>query len=147
VAEPLDVLADVLVIGGGPAGAWAAVAAAGAGARVVLVDKGYLGTSGATAPSNTGTWFVPPGEGRRLAIAQRQAGAGDLADPRWVERMLDTAWEKLHSLAARGYPFPRDDEGRPYLAILRGPDYMHFSGLDEVRVARADGLAIIAAPS
>jgi succinate dehydrogenase/fumarate reductase flavoprotein subunit len=42
------VLADVLVIGGGPAGAWAAVAAAHAGARVVLVDKGYLGTSGAT---------------------------------------------------------------------------------------------------
>ena len=55
-------LADVLVIGGGPAGAWAAVAAAEAGARVILVDKGYLGTSGATAPSNTGTWFVPPGE-------------------------------------------------------------------------------------
>jgi succinate dehydrogenase/fumarate reductase flavoprotein subunit len=120
------VLADVLVIGGGPAGAWAAVAAAGAGARVVLVDKGYLGTSGATAPANTGTWLVPPGEGRRLAIEQRQPRTGGLADPRWVERTLDTAWEKLHGLADRGYPFPRDDEGRPYLANLRGPDYMHF---------------------
>jgi flavin-dependent dehydrogenase len=54
-AEALDVSADVLVIGGGPAGAWAAIAAAEAGARVILVDKGYLGTSGATAPSNTGT--------------------------------------------------------------------------------------------
>ena len=41
-AETLDVLADVLVIGGGPAGAWAAVAAAEAGARVILVDEGYL---------------------------------------------------------------------------------------------------------
>jgi succinate dehydrogenase/fumarate reductase flavoprotein subunit len=120
------VLADVLVIGGGPAGAWAAVAAAGAGVRVVLVDKGYLGTSGATAPSNTGTWLVSPGEGRRLAIEQRQPRTGGLADPRWVERTLGTAWEKLHDLAARGYPFPRDDAGRPYLANLRGPDYMHF---------------------
>ena len=119
-------LADVLVIGGGPAGAWAAVAAAGAGVRVVLVDKGYLGTSGATAPSNTGTWLVSPGEGRRLAIEQRQPRTGGLADPRWVERTLGTAWEKLHDLAARGYPFPRDDAGRPYLANLRGPDYMHF---------------------
>jgi succinate dehydrogenase/fumarate reductase flavoprotein subunit len=125
-AEAFDVLADVLVIGGGPAGTWAAVAAAEAGARVILVDKGYLGTSGATAPSNTGTWFVPPGEGRRMAIEQRQPRTGGLADPRWVERTLDTAWEKLHGLAAWSYPFPNDDEGRPYLANLRGPDYMHF---------------------
>jgi succinate dehydrogenase/fumarate reductase flavoprotein subunit len=125
-ADALDLSTDVLVIGGGPAGAWAAVAAADAGARVVLVDKGYLGTSGATAPSNTGTWFVPPGEGRRAAIEQRQPRTGGLADPRWVDRMLDTAWEKLHRLAAWGYPFPADDDGRPYLANLRGPDYMHF---------------------
>jgi succinate dehydrogenase/fumarate reductase flavoprotein subunit len=124
--ETADALADVLVIGGGPAGAWAAVAAAEAGARVVLVDKGYLGTSGATAPSNTGTWFVPPGEGRRLAIEQRQPRTGGLADPRWVERTLDAAWDRLHALASWGYPFPDDDEGRPYLANLRGPDYMHF---------------------
>jgi succinate dehydrogenase/fumarate reductase flavoprotein subunit len=121
----LDVSTDVLVIGGGPAGAWAAVAAAEV-ARVILVDKGYLGTSGATAPSNTGTWFVPPGEGRRGAIEQRQPRTGGLADPRWVERTLDTAWDKLHCLAAWGYPFPDDDEGQPYLANLRGPDYMHF---------------------
>ena len=52
---------DVLVVGGGPAAAWAALSAAEAGARVVLADKGYFGTSGATAPSNTGTWYVPPG--------------------------------------------------------------------------------------
>ena len=122
----LDVVADVLVVGGGPAGAWAAVAASEAGAKVILVDKGYLGTSGATAPSNTGTWFVPPGESRRIAIEQRQPRTDGLADPRWVERTLDTAWEKLHCLAAWGYPFPDDDEGRPYLANLRGPDYMHF---------------------
>jgi succinate dehydrogenase/fumarate reductase flavoprotein subunit len=125
-ADALDTATDVLVIGGGPAGAWAAVAAAEAGARVILVDKGYLGTSGATAPSNTGTWFVPPGEGRRLAIEQRQPRTGGLADPHWVERTLDTAWDRLHALAAWGYPFPSDDEGRPYLANLRGPDYMHF---------------------
>ena len=37
---------DVLVIGGGPAGTWAAVKAVAAGAKVVLVDKGYCGASG-----------------------------------------------------------------------------------------------------
>ena len=65
--------ADVLVIGGGPAATWAAVAAAQAEARVILVDKGYVGTSGATAPANTGTWSPPPGERRQAAIAARHA--------------------------------------------------------------------------
>lgn len=41
--------ADVLVIGGGMAGAWAAIGARRAGASVVLVEKGWLGTSGVTA--------------------------------------------------------------------------------------------------
>src|SRR5262249_22703342 len=93
--------------------------------RVVLVDKGYLGTSGATAPSNTGTWFVAPDD-RRAAIEGRQPRTGGLADPRWVERTLDTAWDRLHALAAWGHPFPDDDTGKPSLANLRGPDYMHF---------------------
>ena len=83
-AEMLDLVADVLVIGGGPAASWAALTATEAGARVIVVDKGYLGTSGATAPSNTGTWFVPPGAEREAAIARRQLLNGGLAAPRWL---------------------------------------------------------------
>jgi hypothetical protein len=124
--EPLDLATDVLVVGGGPSAAWAAITAAATGARVALVDKGFLGTSGATAPSNTGTWFVPPGDQRRTAIDRRLALTHGLGDPRWAHRTLDTAWEKLHALAAWGYPFPNDETGKPYLANLRGPDYMHF---------------------
>jgi succinate dehydrogenase/fumarate reductase flavoprotein subunit len=124
-AAPLELAADVLVIGGGPAASWAAVAATESGARVILVDKGYVGTSGATAPANTGTWFVPPGE-REAAIERRQARTGGLAVPRHVERTLGMAWERLHALADWGYKFPKDDTGKPYLANLRGPDYMAF---------------------
>jgi len=112
-AEVLDLVADVLVIGGGPAASWAALMATEAGARVIVVDKGYLGTSGATAPSNTGTWFVPPGPGREAAIARRQLLNGGLAVPRWVDRTLDTAWQRLHTLADWGFKFPHDDSGKP----------------------------------
>ena len=119
-------IADVLVVGGGPAATWAAVAAAESGASVILVDKGYVGTSGATAPANTGTWSPPPGERRHAAIAARQPRTGNLADPAWVERTLDTAWKRLQRLGEWGYPFPRDDDGNVYRANLRGPDYMHF---------------------
>jgi NADPH-dependent 2,4-dienoyl-CoA reductase/sulfur reductase-like enzyme len=45
----VSAVADVLVIGGGPAACWAAITAAANGASVVLADKGYCGTSGATA--------------------------------------------------------------------------------------------------
>src|SRR6185437_8023123 len=82
-------------------------------------------TSGATAPSNTGTWFVPP-ERQRQAVEQRMARTGGLADPDWAHRTLDAAWRNLHRLADWGYKFPVDDDGKPYLANLRGPDYMHF---------------------
>ncbi|MFM7365153.1 MAG: FAD-binding protein, partial [Cuspidothrix sp.] len=47
----LQLTADVLVIGGGPAAAWAASAAASQGVKVIIVDKGFLGTSGAAAAS------------------------------------------------------------------------------------------------
>lgn len=138
-AEALELIADVLVVGGGPAASWAAIAAAEAGARVVVVDKGYLGTSGATAPTNTGTWFAPPGPEREAAIARRQLLNGGLAVPDWVDHTLDTAWRRLHSLADWGYKFPNDDSGKPYLTNLRGPDYMAFM---RRRVLRA-GAAIL----
>ncbi|WP_210527918.1 FAD-dependent oxidoreductase [Rubellimicrobium arenae] len=125
-AAPLDLKADVLVIGGGPAGAWAAIAASEAGARVVLADKGWFGTSGATAPSNTGTWCVPPGEDRRDAVERRWQRTGGVADRTWMLRTVDQSYRGLLRLAEWGYPFPRDDQGNLYIANLRGPDYMRF---------------------
>ena len=117
---------DVLVIGGGPSGAWAAVAAAEAGASVTLVDKGYHGTSGATAPSNTGTWCVPPGRHRGPAVARRWERTLGLGDPRWMLRLVDRCYENLQRLVEWGYPFPSEESGLLYTANLRGPDYMRF---------------------
>lgn len=124
--HPLHLQTDVLVLGGGPAGAWAALSAAQNGARVILADKGYLGTSGATAPSNTGTWLVPPGEGRQQAVERRWQRTANLADQRWMLRTVDQAYENLLQLAEWGYPFPDDEDGKLYIANLRGPDYMAF---------------------
>ena len=138
-ADTLDLVADVLVIGGGPAASWAALAATAEGARVVVVDKGYLGTSGATAPSNTGTWFAPPGAEREATIERRQKLNGGLAVPRWVDRTLHGAWQGLHTLAEWGYKFPIEESGKPYLTNLRGPDYMAFM---RRRVLRA-GVAVL----
>jgi succinate dehydrogenase/fumarate reductase flavoprotein subunit len=94
---------------------------------VVLVDKGYCGTSGATASANTGVWCVAPeGDARERAIANRAAQSGGLGQPGTMASVLETTWERLSLLAEWGYPFPLDDSGQQYRANLRGPDYMAF---------------------
>lgn len=116
---------DVLVIGGGPAGTWAALTAAGNGSKVVLVDKGYCGSSGATAPSGTGVWYVKPDEKlREEAKGSRYTLGGHLAESRWMDQVLDRTYENMNKLAAWGYPFPLDDSGSPYKRGLQGPEYM-----------------------
>ncbi|MBH8562845.1 FAD-binding protein [Nostoc sp. CENA67] len=121
----LDLEADVLVIGGGPAGTWAAWSAASGGAKVVLVDKGYCGTTGCAAASGNGVWYVPPdAEARSSAIASRESLGGYLADRSWMHRVLDQTYANINLLAQWGYPFPTDDEGKPYRRSLQGPEYM-----------------------
>ncbi|SEU25749.1 FAD-dependent oxidoreductase [Paenibacillus sp. NFR01] len=123
--EPLQLTADVLVIGGGPAGTWAALTAAAKGAKVVLADKGYCGSSGATAPSGTGVWYVKPeARQREEAKASRYAMGGKLAEHAWMDRVLDRTYSNMNRLGLAGYPFPLDHEGNPYKRSLQGPEYM-----------------------
>ncbi|WP_211595207.1 FAD-binding protein [Paracoccus litorisediminis] len=117
-----SITTDVLVIGGGMAGAWAAIGARRAGASVVLVEKGWLGTSGVTATAGPGHWWVAPAD-RPAAIAKRLAQSGGLNDPVWMERILETTWEILPTLSDV-YDFSRDEQGQPRYRALRGPEYM-----------------------
>ncbi|MGM7644906.1 FAD-binding protein [Nocardia sp. JW2] len=127
MSETWSASTDVLVIGGGPAAAWAAIHAREAGARVILVDKGYCGTSGATAPSGTGVWYVAPeAQARASAKAAREALGGHLADHYWMDRVLDQTYANMNRLAVEGrYPFPVDPvTGQQLRTGVQGPEYM-----------------------
>lgn len=116
---------DVLMIGGGPAGVWSAIAARRAGARVVLVDKGYCGTSGPTASGGQGIWYVPPDkELRELAMASREELGGGLSEREWMARVLEETWRRVPELDDVRYPWPLDDAGRVQRVNLQGPEYM-----------------------
>ena len=122
MSHDLTSATDVLVIGGGLAGTWAAIAAAREGAQVVLADKGHCGTSGVTATAGPGHWWVPP-EHREAAVADRLKRSLGLGDPDWMRRILDLTWTSLPTL--RGYyDFSTDDQGQPFYRGLRGPEYM-----------------------
>jgi succinate dehydrogenase/fumarate reductase flavoprotein subunit len=118
--------ADVLVLGGGPAAAWAAWSAASQGAKVVLADKGYLGTSGATAPGGTNLLYLPPDrELRDKAVEQRYVGGGYLSERSWTYRVLDQVYINLERIEQWGYPFVRDEHGVPQRGHLQGLEYMN----------------------
>ncbi len=115
---------DVLVVGGGLAGCWAAITAARAGASVILAEKGYVGTSGVTATAGPGHWWVPPDPQLRATVIAERAGRGlGLADPDWMARVIDLTWTSLPTLA-KHYAFPVDDTGVTQYRGLRGPEYM-----------------------
>ncbi|MDG2513564.1 FAD-binding protein [Sphingobium yanoikuyae] len=123
-AAPITRSADVLIIGGGMAACWAAIMAAQAGADVLLVDKGFVGTSGVTATGGPNHWWVAPEPGRReAAIEERYARSFGLAERAWMARIIDESWRALPQLAGY-YPFAGDGKGGTFYSGVRGPEYM-----------------------
>ena len=104
LTDPLELLTDVLVIGGGPAATWSAIAAAEAGASVVLVDKGHCGSSGVAATSGVGHWLVAPDVARRNEeIGRRERAGAFLTDRTWTDATLDVAWDRTAELPGWGW--------------------------------------------
>jgi succinate dehydrogenase/fumarate reductase flavoprotein subunit len=128
-AASVDLQADVLVLGGGPAGTWAALGAARRGARVVLADKAYCGTSGAAAASNNNVWFISDPARYEAEFAERFLPGGCLSERGWTGALLEGVVQQLYLLAELGYPFPKTEGGATNYATLRGPDYMRFMRL------------------
>jgi succinate dehydrogenase/fumarate reductase flavoprotein subunit len=118
----LQLSADVLVIGGGPAAAWAAWAAASQGVKVIIADKGFLGTSGAAAASGNGIMTPSPENWQKVASERYRVGK-DLANLRWIERVIEKTWLSLPLVEKWGYRFPKEN-GESVRQSYYGPEYM-----------------------
>lgn len=104
------------------AAAWAAISAAKAGVRVIVADKGVMGTSGVTATAGPNHWFLPE-DAREAAVQARLKSSLGLGDGKWMRRILKQTWETLPSLS-HYYEFCVNDDGATVFNSVRGPEYM-----------------------
>jgi succinate dehydrogenase/fumarate reductase flavoprotein subunit len=107
---------DVLVIGGGYAGAFAAVEARKAGRTVVLVDKGTVGRSGMTPWANGFNVFDESAGDDRHTMAAGVASASEyLNNPDWLELQFSDSKARWDDLTEWGF---QDSSLRhPHLAL------------------------------
>ncbi len=77
-----------------------------------------------TATGGPGHWWVSPeGDARKQAIDKRLVTGYGLADPAWMERIIDTTWRVLPTLSSY-YRFNVNDKGETVYNALRGPEYL-----------------------
>ncbi len=111
-ADYLTIETDVLVIGAGGAGCQAAMAAADAGVRVTLIDKGRLGVSGSTFdPFTRGKGIIAAVEGYNptdnpeVHLREVIAAARGLADPTLAKIVAYEAPDRFRELLDSGFDF------------------------------------------
>ncbi len=109
---------DVLVIGSGIAGAFAAIKARQAGARVAVADRGISGKSGASSmASGVFHHFHPREDNLENAIKEGALSRLYLADQNVSARALPETFQRLEEMAGWGVLFEKKD-GR--LVRLKG---------------------------
>jgi succinate dehydrogenase/fumarate reductase flavoprotein subunit len=124
---------DVLVIGGGIAGARAAVEAAGQGAQVTLVTKGIFGSGTSVGPvvcSGAGPWTTKIDSRDLHFEGIVVTGRRFLCDQEHARALADEAPERLLELEEWGHIWDRDPDGNitPYPEFaeeIRMPEESH----------------------
>jgi succinate dehydrogenase/fumarate reductase flavoprotein subunit len=99
---------DVLVIGGGFAGCFAAIKAKGHGLTVTLVDKGYAGKSGAGFAAGMGYMVFNREWGLDLndCIEAINSKGEYLNNRQWTEIVFRDSWQTYQDLVSWGVDFP-----------------------------------------
>ncbi len=109
--EKTWVQTEVLVIGGGMAGCFAAIKAREAGAEVLMVDKGYVSSSGQTPFANTLFVFDPETDDYDTWMHQICAGGDYLNQRVWTDIVFQESKEIFEDLQEYGVYFLKNPDG------------------------------------
>lgn len=113
------IVTDVLVVGAGSAGCRAAMRASELGMKVVLVDKGCLGRSGASPFAHGMMAPVPPGA-HRAWLEELVRQSQYLGDQEWLEVILREQGERVKELQDWGVDFEKNTDGTLKYVSARG---------------------------
>ena len=107
-----EIVTDVLVIGGGIAGFFAAIKAREQGLDVLVTDKGYAGKAGAGYASGMGYMVYHPDLGLDLdACMDAISVKGEyLNDREWTEIVFKDSWTTYQDLLSWGVEFPIEED-------------------------------------
>lgn len=116
---------DVLVVGGGSAGCFAAVKAREQGVRVMLVDKGHVGRSGCSPFAAGAINVCLPGDNRQEWLEEIITRGEYLNDQEWVRVQLEEAYPLVCELQGWGKAYGKkildeDEAGRLVRRKARG---------------------------
>jgi succinate dehydrogenase/fumarate reductase flavoprotein subunit len=105
---------DVLVIGGGIAGCFAAIKAREQGAGVILVDKGFVGKSGQTPYARNFMAFNPDW-GHELDVWMDYINkTSEYVNNRyWTEITIKESFARYQDLVSWGVQFEKGEDGQP----------------------------------
>ncbi|MHC4230535.1 MAG: FAD-dependent oxidoreductase, partial [Planctomycetota bacterium] len=137
---------DVLIIGGGFGGLWAALRAAECGASVALVDKSFAGKSGHSYFAGGAMMVLLPEDDLGEYVYDITLGNEWLVDQEMVAEVFKGSHDRLKDLESFGLPF-RKKEGAYVWTKARGTRNVknlwpeHATAADEVTILRKVALA------
>ncbi len=111
---------DVLVLGGGFAGSWAAYRAADFAGSVVLVDKAHVSRSGASAISGGVTTCPMDDDNLDLWAEEFISRGGYMCDQDWTRQLLEGQRDRVRDYIEWGVPISREADGRIRRFASRG---------------------------
>lgn len=103
---------DVLVIGAGLAGVWAAARAKELAPRVILAEIGKVGKSGKSAFSGAGILCPDPSDDLDVWHKEISEKGQYLNDQDWVRLVLEEHPKRLKDMEDWGLTFERDEKGK-----------------------------------
>lgn len=130
---------DVLVIGGGFAGCWAALRAADLGATVTVIDKAYVSRSGASTMSGGITTCPLDSDDLDTWAAEFIIRGSYMCDQRWTFQLLEGQRERIKDYERWGVPISRAPDGsiRRFasrgMIDVRGMQYQPKAAIRELR--------------
>ena len=112
--------ADVLVIGAGFAGLWAAYRAVELGASVILVEKGFVSRAGASVISGGVTTYPRDDDDLDEWVREVTVHGGYMNDQIWTRRAFEGQVERIKDFIDWDIPITRDENGEIKRIASRG---------------------------